>query len=349
MQSTEFHFDEYRQFLLRTMPYAKPARGGSEVVCKCMYCPDIGDHYHMYISIPTVNGEPSKYNCFKCGSCGYVTYKKLMEWNIYDTDMGLSLANYYKNNVYNNPYYRFSLYSDIAILNNNFIADNEISKLKINYINKRLGLNLSLQDCIDNKICLNLNDLLSQNYITKYTRDPRVIQSLNDYFLGFISFDNSYVNLKRLAPEGRLHKSVDERYINYNIFGKEDNSKKFYLSPTNIDLCNPNPIKVHIAEGPFDALSIKYNLRKEFDHNIYTAIAGNAYKGVIRQIISYMKLMNLEIHLYPDSDVDDYVIQDFIEYVRPYHYVVYIHRNQIGKDMGESLDKIRETIERVGL
>ena len=178
-------------------------------------------------------------------------------------------------------------------------------------------------------------------------RDPRIIQSLNDYFLGFISYDNSYINLKRLINEGKLYKSVDERYINYNIFGKEDNSKKFYLNPTSIDLCNPNPVKIHIAEGPFDALSIKYNLRKDFNNNIYIAIAGNTYKGVLRQVISSIKLINLEIHLYPDSDVSIEVINDFINYVRPYKYHVYIHRNTIGKDMGENIDKIKESIEKV--
>ena len=75
--------------------------------------------------------------------------------------------------------------------------------------------------------------------------------------------------------------------------------------------------------------------------------AGNTYKGVLRQVISSIKLINLEIHLYPDSDVSIEVINDFINYVRPYKYHVYIHRNTIGKDMGENIDKIKESIEKV--
>ena len=335
----------YREFLLQNLPLAQSASGMSEVVCKCFYCEDSGDHHHMYISIPNAQGVPSKYNCFKCGSHGWVTYKKLMEWGIFDQEWNLILANYYRN-LNNNL---ISVYSDldIANINNTFISEGKISELKLKYINKRLGLKLSYQDIIDNKIVLNICDLFKTNYITKYTRDLRVIQALNNYFLGFLSFDNCYINMKRLIDEGNLHKSVDERYINYNIFGKEDNSKKFYLSPIDIDLYNPNPVKVHIAEGPFDALSIKYNLRKEYDHNIYTSVNGNAYKGLIRQMINYVKLMNMEIHLYPDADIKDKVIRDFLEYVRPYGYSVYIHRNTIGKDMGESIDKIKESIERV--
>lgn len=335
----------YREFLLQNIPFAKPASGMSEVVCKCFYCEDSGDHHHMYISIPQTQGVPSKYNCFKCGSHGWVTYKKLMEWGIFDQEWNLILANYYKN-LNNNL---ISVYSDLDIANirNTSITEGRLSELKLKYINKRLGLKLTYQDIIDNKIVLNIYDLFKTNYINKYTRDARVIEALNNYFLGFLSFDNCYINMKRLIDEGNLHKSVDERYINYNIFGKEDNSKKFYLSPIDIDLYNPNPVKVHIAEGPFDALSIKYNLRKEYDHNIYTSVNGNAYKGLIRQMINYVKLMNMEIHLYPDADIKDKVIKDFLDYVRPYNYAVYIHRNTIGKDMGESIDKIKESIERV--
>ena len=90
-------FNLYREFLLNNLPFAKPASGKSEVVCKCMYCPDNGSHYHMYISIPKNQGEPSKYNCFKCGAKGWVTYRKLIEWNIFDTDWNMQLAEYYNN------------------------------------------------------------------------------------------------------------------------------------------------------------------------------------------------------------------------------------------------------------
>lgn len=334
--------NSYREFLLRNLPDAKLASGRTEVVCKCFYCSDNGDHHHMYVSIPRP-GEPSKYNCFKCGAGGWVTAKKLHEWNIFDQDMEIELTLYYKGIKSG---IALSKHDGIAMLNNTFISDNEMSALKLKYINNRLGLNLTYKDMLDNKIVLNIYDLLNSNYINEVTRDPRVVDSLNNYFLGFISFDNNYINFKRLIPEGKLHESVDIRYINYKIFNNEqDNSKKFYLIPTKINMYDTNPIKVHIAEGPFDALSIKYNLRKEFYNNIYTAVAGKAYKGVLRQIVNFIKLVNLEIHLYPDSDIDNDVIDDFKDYARLYGYNVFIHRNLIGKDMGESIDKIKEYIE----
>ena len=79
----------------------------------------------------------SKYNCFKCGAKGWVTYRKLIEWNIFDTDWNMQLAEYYNNDVFKGNYYKINM-SEIAILYNNFISDNKISELKLKYINNRL-------------------------------------------------------------------------------------------------------------------------------------------------------------------------------------------------------------------
>ena len=100
---------------------------------------------------------------------------------------------------------------------------------------------------------------------------------------------NSFVNLRRVVPEGTIYKSIDKRYVNYNIFGKYDNVERFYTIPTIIDLNNPHPIKLHIAEGPFDILSIYLNLRKQ-EPGIYTCIAGSNYIGILRHFILTMKL-----------------------------------------------------------
>lgn len=336
-----FDANEYRNFLLSNMPFAKPASGLSEVVCKCMYCPDDGDHHHMYISIPQVEGQPSKFNCFKCGTSGYVTSRRLIEWQIFDPEWGIILSDYNKS-IYNNPLYR-SLYINNGICNirNTFIREDELSFKKLQYINDRLGLNLSFQNCLDNKIVLNINDLLRENYINKITRSINFINELNKSFVGFLSYDNNFINLRNMENGSW----IKDRYVNYNIFGKEDNTKKMYTIPVDINLYYP--IKVHIAEGPFDILSIKYNLRKEYDNNIYTAIAGNAYKGVLRELIINRKLINLEIHLYPDSDYNDYSLNDIINFIKPFGFNIFIHRNQIDKDMGVPINKISETIERV--
>lgn len=331
--------NEYKEFLLRNMTEAIPASGDTEVVCKCMYCADDGDHHHMYISIPQNEAMPSFFHCFKCNSEGIVTRKKLIEWQIFDMDMSMMITDHNKN--LNNNYAR--ILSDRVInLRRDFIRNTELSQQKLHYINSRLGLNLGYQDMIDNKIVLNLNDLLKQNYISNITRSLNMVNELNDSFIGFLSYDNNFVNLRKIN-DGSW---VEQRYINYNIFGKQDNTKKMYILPNSLDLLYP--IDIHIAEGPFDILSIKYNLRKETFNQVYCAITGNAYKAVLRELIINKKLMNLRIHLYPDADTKDYVLKDLIQFLSIYRYPIYIHRNLIGKDMGESIDKIKESIEIVG-
>jgi hypothetical protein len=230
-----------------------------------------------------------------------------------------------------------------------YVTEDELSEKKLQYINNRLGVNFNYQDLLDNKVVLNLNDLLKSNHITDLTRHPNIISQLDSSFLGFISFDNAFINMRNLTSGGKVYENIDRRYINYSIFAKEDNTCKFYVSPTKINITNPNPIKLHIAECPFDALSIKYNLRREFDQSIYSAVAGSGYKGLIKHFIVTQKLMNLEIHVYADTDIERWKITDIADSISAYNYPFYLHRNVYPdqKDMGVRPELIKESIERL--
>lgn len=337
--------NEYREFLLRNMYGAKPAAGGREVVCKCHYCPDDGDHYHMNISIPQSEGELSYFNCFKCHTGGAVTYRRLIQWGIIDPEWNEILTNHNRVAAGLNPAAANEL-EDFIFNTQPYNALTEVSLLKMKYINDRLGTNLTIQDAIDNNIILDLGYTLNSNRIYKYTRDIRVMQALSDNFLGFLSYDRNFVNLRRLIPEGNMHESVDKKYINYNIRGRKNNTLKFIMFPTYLNLYEL--IKVHIAEGPFDALSIKYNLRGNQPNDLYCAVTGNAYKGLIKYLITGLGIMNMELHLYIDSDnAGIYFLKDLLESLSMYRDPIYIHRNQIGKDMGVRPEEIQESIERI--
>ena len=344
--------DEYRNFLLANIPTATTVSGGSEIVCKCFDCPDDGQHYHMYISVPQTSEDLSFYHCFKCDAKGVVNQYILSKWGIYDFDFNVALSEHNTKVMKNPKNFRYNI-DGICKLTYKDLTENQYSKRKLECINERLGTNLTFEDCINNKIVLNISDIFKQNkHIKELTRHENVIKALDKYFLGFISYDNNFINLKNLVyHKGILYDKLDDtRYLNYNIFGKEDNSMKFILYPTNINLDDPNPIKVHLAEGPFDALSVKYNLRTlDRYNNIFCAVTGNGFKGVLRHLIAGCKLMNLEIHLYPDNEppkggrpgTQD-VINSIVDYLKPFGYPIYIHLNEIGKDMGVRLDQIKE-------
>jgi hypothetical protein len=336
--------DKLKDILMR-MPRAKLASGGKEVTTICPYC----GKYHFYISLPSHEDDVPLFHCFyaNCLASGIVTHQTLMSWNIYDIDIGVELTKYNKRVLSLEKNRKFKD-SDIYKLNNTFVTDNELSQIKLKYINNRLGINLTYDDLLNKKIVLNLKDLWQCNNITNLTRDARIINQLDESFVGFISQDNAFVNLRNLRP-GKVDKSIDMRYVNYNIFGKFDNTQRYYTLPTSIDLCNPNRIKLHISEGAFDILSIYYNLRKDDRHSIYSSILGGGYLGICKHFICALGLINLEIHIYPDNDIDDNVMYEIGQYLYVYQIPLYIHRNIYPdeKDFGVKLENFKEQIRKI--
>lgn len=339
---------KYKEFLLSAIPTAKLASGGTFINCRCFNCPDSSNpkSKHFYIAIPQAEDEPSWYYCHKCHCSGLVTHKTLIEWGIYDENIAINLTDHNKKcstKSKNSKYYDRSVYN----LFNSKTIDNNISRIKLNYINNRLGYNFTYEELRKLKIVLNLNDILRQNNITKLTRDINIVNQLDINFLGFISIDNAFLNMRKLCDDGKVYQSIDKRYINYKIFDKFDTSERFYTIPTEIDLNIPERLKIHIAEGPFDILSIYKNLRHE-ERGIYTSVAGSNYSGLALYFLQMFKLPYVEFHFYPDND--KYGSNDAMNRVanilRPIQAPIYIHRNLYPgeKDFGVSLSNIKESI-----
>ena len=162
-----------------------------------------------------------------------------------------------------------------------------------------------------------------------------------------MSFDNSFINFRRIVPEGIINTGLDKRYINYNIFNKFDNTERFYVIPSELSLVSRERIKLHIAEGPLDCLSIYLNCRNQ-EPGVYAAIAGNNYQGIVRHMIIVLQTNFVEVNIYPDNDIsgDDRKMNNIIELCRPLNIPVIIHRNAFPgeKDFGVPKERINETI-----
>lgn len=341
--------EDYNNFLLSNIkPFARRVSGGREINCRCFYCSDSKNQNkgHFYISCLSDNSNaPSLYNCVKCHSKGIVTHSKLLEWGLFDPEISSQLFQY-NTKILSLSENRKFRDSEIYNISNTIISEDDLSKYKLKYINNRLGTNLSFKDCIDNKIVLNLKDLLESNKLEP-TRYPNIIDQLDRGFLGFLSYDNAFINMRNLDIVKDIYEGINRRYINYNIFDKYDNTNKFYVIPTSINM--EYPIKLHIAEGPFDALSIKYNLVKEPFNNIYVAIEGSGYFGIIRTFITKLMLINVEIHVYADNDIERDTIVNIANFIRVFNIPLYLHRNLFPgeKDFGVPIDKINEYIEPI--
>lgn len=343
--------EKLREFLLNKFPDAKSASGNKEVVMRCRFCGDSTKDKkakHLYLSLGYDNAPPM-FLCFKCKESGILTPQILMSLVDCSSDAEMlyslrdnnsKIVKLSKNRVKGNKVYN---------IKNLFVRDDKLSEAKLHYINKRLGLSLTYKDIIENKIVLNLLDLLNSNNIKKYTRHEDNVKELDESFIGFLSMDNGFINMKNLRP-GKVSKYIDHEYVNYSIFEAENNSRRYYTIPVRCNLLAKEPIHIHISEGAFDILSIFYNLRgTNRQQNIYTSIGGKAYLNVVSLYLTTIGIMNCVFHLYVDNDVPDYQIREIGNILKPLNIPLYMHRNIYPgeKDFGVKLEKIVEQIERI--
>jgi hypothetical protein len=342
--------ENFKNFLLSGIPTAKVVSGGSHVACRCFECGDSkkdSRSKHLYISMPTDN-DPPLYYCHLCNCSGVVTYRKLIDWGIYDPDIATDLLSHYIG-VGNSSKVRSIGKDKVYYLRNDYMYDDYRSHLKMTYINNRLGTNLQPEDFMRLKVVMNLHDILEINNITTYTREISIVNDLDRAFVGFLSLDNGFIIFRKLDDE-LVYKSIDHRYVNYRIFDKEETSQRFYVVPQAVDLLSPYRIKLHIAEGVFDILSIYLNVRKQ-EPGIYSTVCGSNYSSIISYFMIEKQIPNLEIHLYPDNDQPNKKMKDIVDKFNPYQVPIYIHRNisPHEKDFGVSSDRIVEVVEKANI
>ena len=326
---------QLKYFLLESCPDASLVSAGREVLMKCRFCGDSAhsSSRHLYIS---VDDEKPFYNCFKCRQSGVITtdFLSMITHQNLDSDLITSVNKAIKG--YNTQ--RKVMGTTKFNLRWDWIDDTELNRTKLAYINRRMGLNLDYAELIRNKFVLSLYDLLIQNNIDKVPMRQSSLEDLNNCFLGAISMNNGFVTLKNLAP-GKVDKAVDHKYYDFQIFPEPSNNRRMYSIPTVIDITNPEPIQVHIAEGIFDVLGIFYHICDANRHQqLYINCGDKSYSSVVKMLNQTYGLLNCEYNFYIDNDVPDSEV--YIETLgAPYR----IFRNGIPgeKDYGVTKDRIK--------
>lgn len=332
-------------YLMQVLIQPKVMSGGTELACPCPFCGETRPK--LYIGPFDDSDDPIRYNCFICKIGGFVNQDFLDDYGVSSTSIDPDIMKLNKGNSYKSVSIRGEIYHNLFWGN---VSMNELSEYKLQYINKRLGLNFSYQDCINNKIILNIYDLMQLNGITRFTRHPNTVEQLNSYFIGFLTRTNSSLNMRNLISgsysESKLEESLQQKYINYNLF-KTKQENDFYILPCNID--RTRTVKLFIAEGPFDVLGIKYNLIKEDDNCIYAAGKGKAYEKVLFWVIKTIAPIDMEVHYFPDRDVEVRSIRSIIEKYMVYPYRFLIHQNTYcnEKDFGVPSWRMDDTVTRI--
>lgn len=341
--------DDLMSNLSASIPGAKFVANGRQILCRCPKCGDSAtlSNAHFYIGPIVDRTEPLQFNCKKCDASGLFSFAELREFGIYDLELGTAL-NEYNSQIMKTMPNNFAMYSKGLVhnLQNTFISDSRLTRYKLDYVRNRLGIKLTYKDLIANKIVLNLTDLLAQNNINRLTRHPNIVEQLDKYFIGFLSYDNGFVNMRRICDEGQVYESIDKRYINYNLFNSIDNSLRFYVLPTTVNLLERSIIHVWITEGPFDILSVKYNLSDIPGQHVHLSVGGKSYLTAIKFIIENLGLINISLHLCPDGDISDWTMKKIASYLSPFNLPINTHRNMFDgqKDFGVTAGEINEVI-----
>lgn len=348
---------------LSTNISGKVVSGGKEFVCRCPICGDSRNlkSAHFYINLPNNDETPVMYHCKKCNTSGVLGRSILRDLGveISDDDFLKDLirrhkklnGNFIRRSNKNRSIYKF------PIVNNKISLDDNTTR-KLKYINDRLGLNLSYQDILDCKIVLNLRDIYCEEnkYVVRYTRNKDVLNELDESFIGFLGYSNGSINMRNLKDPKDYSKILNKRYVNYNLASPEEmeGTSKYYILPTIIDTLNIEPVKIHIAEGPFDILSIFYNVNNgNINNSIYASIEGKSYINLIKFLLSDLRIINAEIHVYIDNDVSKREISEItaqLQYLDMdiyYHWNRFITNNKYEKDYGVPKNRIIDYSEHI--
>jgi hypothetical protein len=283
------------------------------------------------------------YNCFKCQAKGVVDANFFRDLGCYDLNIISACVQNNKSNVtYTQKSYQKRFVKNTAPVLT--YRDAPETQKKVAYLANRLGYNFSLQDLARFKIILNLYDYINANTVGTLTRYKDICDQIDQFFLGFLSMDNAYLNMRRLIPEGKLNPNVDKRYVNYNIYGFEDNSHRYYIIPTAID--GTKKVTIHVAEGPFDILGVYLNTDSEKNNSLFASIGGKSYLSLVRFFIVQYGFINFDLHIYVDNDVDNYEIQKIANLVRPFGVNLFMHRNLFPgeKDYGVRRENILDKV-----
>lgn len=284
--------------IFRACPDAKYASAQSELVCRCPYCGDSrkSHHGHLYIKVKLHEGESPVFYCHRCQVKGVANSEFLRNLGIFDIELSGTLTKYNRI-VASNPANRYKFLEKAELLNP-IATQIDQSYTKLEYISNRIGVQLNFQELLKLKICLNLFDLLDINEITNLSVSKGMASGLDADFIGFVSVDNKYIISRNVGTW------FDGRYFKYNIFGSYDNTKSFYSIPNRIDMMATAPVEINIAEGPFDIVSVFYNLKNQnLDNTLYIANCGSGFLGTIRYFIKY-GFVDCKINIYSDGDKD---------------------------------------------
>lgn len=325
--------------LLKQNSAYKSSVNGIQHYTRCPYCGDSKNlnHGHLSIKIDRNTEDPMVYRCLKCDAHGIVTETTLedldilMNKEISDSIKSINKKAARSGRVVNMEFERYFV---------PIYHDTPLNRMKLNYVNQRLGTNLTYNDAKDYKIILNIFDFMNANEIKKIDGVYwQMLKTLNESYVGFLSCNNNRITFRDITGKNKY------RYYKVLLNDKNMNSDTFYSLSSKVPLTYTDDIHVHMAEGIFDIISIRENIKHQNKYDLYFASCGFGGTVIIKYLIHHGINTGIHFHIYSDNDKTDYDHKRYL--FNKQHYTewidrIYLHRNQFlgEKDYGVPSDHI---------
>lgn len=279
-----------------------PSTDGRSISIRCPYCgdskrSDTSAHFYVYLD------PPYGCHCFKCSTHVNSFNMELMkDLRLSDTGLAKELALVQRNYKFTANQTKNTLRFNENQLINPVLKGTNNEKIKLQYLNDRLGTNITMDECRTRyKVILNLKEFFKANEITEYTEDKSIIENLYRYCIGFISYDNNFIIFRSLNE-----KLTNFRYHNYRIFSNFDDSKKFYFIHSSVNILK-NKINIIITEGILDIMGVfthfyKDKIDESKDNYLFVSCNGKSFNLVFKYL-ARLGFLEQNIFIYSDNDV----------------------------------------------
>lgn len=330
---------------LSELPVYYPSDDNIEHNIRCPYCGDSQkdeSHAHLWIKIDPSTNESMPWLCFRCGMSGRVTTDFLEDLDIHVSEKELKELKAYNrkaDKVGRKTIVRIEQYK-VPQVTPNYFTD-----VKLDYLNRRLGLQFGYAETQSNKIVLSIEQFMAYNSLSQIKGvEDWQLQLLERDYIGFLSSNNNMIVFRNIASDKYRY-----RKILLNPYNNDDAC--FYSIPTSIPLLYDGPLHVHIAEGTFDALSIRYNVVQSTENAVFYASCGYRYLSIIKYLARAGLCTDITLNVYADKDKSDYDHMKLLgsNPVTSFLNHVIIHRNHYPgeKDYGVPLSSIDDKFRKL--
>ena len=327
---------------IRSLKVCLPNSSETQWTVRCPYCRDSRDprHGHFSILINRNTDDCILYRCFKCNESGLFS-----STTAEDLNLGFTMDELEAIDKLNRPSGKSTYFRNKP---KNFdippIINYSAVQSKLNYLNQRLGIDFDEKMIQDTKVILSIVDFINLNKIRQPNINWQTIQNLENNYVGFLSANNNKIVFRNIRNNDEL------RYFKWTIDPFNNTPNNFYAPQSQkVDLLDPSPVDVYIAEGTFDILGVMLNL----DHTasqtpLFYGSCGFSFSTIVKFLIFTGIGTCMHVKVYADNDKSDKEIEKMILGGRnaPWVDKLEIHRNTYEgeKDFGVPKSRIKDSV-----